>query len=41
VVAAGLPLGIAPRRLGISLAGLIPLLANVIEVPNWTTAVSG
>ena len=26
---------------GISSAGLIPLLANVIDVPDWTTAVSG
>ncbi len=41
VVAAGLPLGIALAGLGISSAGLIPLLANVIDVPNWTTAVSG
>jgi putative drug exporter of the RND superfamily len=41
VVAAGLPLGIALMGLGISSAGLIPLLANVIDVPDWTTAVSG
>jgi RND superfamily putative drug exporter len=41
VVAAGLPLGIALAGLGISSAGLIPLLANVIDVPDWTTAVSG
>ena len=41
VVAAGLPLGIALAGLGISSAGLIPLLANVINVPDWTTAVSG
>jgi RND superfamily putative drug exporter len=41
VVAAGLPLGIALVGLGISSAGLIPLLANVIDVPDWTTAVSG
>jgi putative drug exporter of the RND superfamily len=41
VVAAGLPLGIALVGLGISSAGLIPLLTNVIDVPDWTTAVSG
>jgi RND superfamily putative drug exporter len=41
VVAAGLPLAIALAGLGISSAGLIPLLANVIDVPDWTTAVSG
>jgi RND superfamily putative drug exporter len=41
VVAAGLPLAIALFGLGISSAGLIPLLANVIDVPDWTTAVSG
>ena len=41
VVAAGLPLGIALAGLGISSAGLIPLLANVMDVPDWTTAVSG
>ncbi len=41
VVAAGLPLSIALIGLGISSAGLIPLLANVIDVPDWTTAVSG
>jgi putative drug exporter of the RND superfamily len=41
VVAAGLPLGIALIGLGISSAGLIPLLANAIDVPDWTTAVSG
>jgi putative drug exporter of the RND superfamily len=41
VVAAGLPLGVALIGLGISSAGLIPLLANVIDVPDWTTAVSG
>jgi RND superfamily putative drug exporter len=41
VVAAGLPLAIALIGLGISSAGLIPLLANVIDVPDWTTAVSG
>jgi putative drug exporter of the RND superfamily len=41
VVAAGLPLGIALAGLGISSAGFIPLLSNVIDVPDWTTAVSG
>jgi RND superfamily putative drug exporter len=41
VVAAGLPLGIALIGLGISSGGLIALLANVIDVPDWTTAVSG
>jgi putative drug exporter of the RND superfamily len=41
VVAAGLPLAIAIVGLGISSAGLIALLANVVDVPDWTTAVSG
>ena len=41
LVAAGLPLLIALIGLGISSGGLIVLLANVIDVPNWTTAVSG
>ncbi len=41
VVAAGLPLVIALFGLGISSGGLILLLANVIDVPDWTTAVSG
>jgi putative drug exporter of the RND superfamily len=41
IVAAGLPLGVALVGLGTSSAGLIPLLANVIDVPDWTTAVSG
>ncbi len=41
VVAAGLPLVIALIGLGISSGGLIALLANVIDVPDWTTAVSG
>jgi putative drug exporter of the RND superfamily len=41
VVAAGLPLIIALLGLGISSGGLIVLLANVIDVPDWTTAVSG
>ena len=41
LVAAGLPLAIALIGLGISSAGLIPLPANVIDVPDWTTAVSG
>jgi RND superfamily putative drug exporter len=41
VVAAGLPLAIAVIGLSISSAGLIPLLANAVNVPDWTTAVSG
>ena len=41
VVAAGLPLTVALVGLGISSAGLIALLANVVDVPDWTTAVSG
>jgi RND superfamily putative drug exporter len=41
VVAAGLPLGMALIGLGISSGGLIALLANVVDVPDWTTAVSG
>jgi RND superfamily putative drug exporter len=41
VVAAGLPLMIALVGLGITSGGLIALLANVIDVPDWTTAVSG
>ena len=41
VVAAGLPLAIALVGLGISSAGLIALLANFVDVPDWTTAVSG
>jgi RND superfamily putative drug exporter len=41
LVAAGLPLAIALIGLGISSAGLIPLLANLVDVPDWTTAVSG
>jgi RND superfamily putative drug exporter len=41
LVAAGLPLLIALVGLGISSGGLIALLANVIDVPDWTTAVSG
>jgi RND superfamily putative drug exporter len=41
VVAAGLPLVIALIGLGISSGGLILLLANVVDVPDWTTAVSG
>jgi putative drug exporter of the RND superfamily len=41
VVAAGLPLAIALIGLGVSSAGLIPLLANLVNVPDWTTAVSG
>jgi len=41
VVAAGLPLAIALIGLGITSGGLIALLANLIDVPDWTTAVSG
>ena len=41
VVAAGLPLIVALVGLGISSGGLILLLANVADVPDWTTAVSG
>src|SRR3954447_22469028 len=41
IVAAGLPLAIALIGLGISSGGLILLLANVADVPDWTTAVSG
>jgi len=41
VVAAGLPLVIALVGLGISSGGLIALLANVVDVPDWATAVSG
>src|SRR5215204_1426204 len=41
VVAAGLPLMIALVGLGISSGGLIVLLANVVDVPDWATAVSG
>jgi RND superfamily putative drug exporter len=41
VVAAGLPLGMALIGLGISSGGLIALLTNAVDVPDWTTAVSG
>jgi RND superfamily putative drug exporter len=41
VVAAGLPLAIALVGLGISSGGLIMLLTNVVDVPDWATAVSG
>src|SRR6185312_8698522 len=41
LVAAGLPLVVALFGIGISSGGLILLLANVMDVPNWTTAVSG
>ncbi len=41
LVAAGLPLAIALIGIGISSGGLIVLLANVVDVPDWTTAVSG
>ncbi len=41
LVAAGLPLVIALVGFGISAGGLIALLANVIDVPDWTLAVAG
>jgi putative drug exporter of the RND superfamily len=41
VIAAGLPLAIALVGLGITSGGLILLLANIVDVPDWTTAVSG
>jgi putative drug exporter of the RND superfamily len=41
LVAAGLPLVIALIGFGISAGGLIALLANVIDVPDWTLAVAG
>ena len=41
IIAAGLPLAIALVGLGITSGGLILLLANVVDVPDWTTAVSG
>jgi RND superfamily putative drug exporter len=41
VIAAGLPLAIALVGLGITSGGLILLLANLVDVPDWTTAVSG
>ncbi|HYG97368.1 MAG TPA: MMPL family transporter [Solirubrobacterales bacterium] len=41
VVAMGLPLLVALFGLGITSGGLIALLANVIDVPDWTLAVSG
>jgi putative drug exporter of the RND superfamily len=41
VVAAGLPLAMALVGLGITSGGLIALLTNVLNVPDWTTAVSG
>jgi putative drug exporter of the RND superfamily len=41
VVAAGLPLAIALMGLGITSGGFILLLANGVDVPEWTTAVSG
>jgi RND superfamily putative drug exporter len=41
IVAAGLPLVVALFGLGLSSGGLIVLLANVVDVPDWTTAVSG
>jgi RND superfamily putative drug exporter len=41
IVAAGLPLAIALIGLAISSGGTILLLTNVVDVPNWTTAVTG
>jgi putative drug exporter of the RND superfamily len=41
IVAAGLPLAIALIGLGISSGGVILLLTNVLDVPDWTTAVAG
>jgi RND superfamily putative drug exporter len=41
LVAVSLPLVIALVGLGISSGGLIPLAANILDVPDWTTAVSG
>jgi putative drug exporter of the RND superfamily len=41
IIAAGLPLAIALVGLGITSGGLILLLANIVDVPDWTTAVSG
>jgi putative drug exporter of the RND superfamily len=41
VVAAGLPLAIALIGLGITSGGLIALLTNIVDVPDWTTAISG
>jgi RND superfamily putative drug exporter len=41
VVAAGLPLVVALMGLGVSSGGLILLLTNVIDVPDWSLAVAG
>ncbi len=41
LVAVGLPLVVALVGLSITSGGLILLLANVVDVPDWTTAVSG
>ncbi len=41
VVAAGLPLGTAAIGFGIASFGLVALLANIVNVPDWTLAVSG
>ncbi len=41
LVAVGLPLAVALVGLGITSGGLILLLTNVVDVPDWTTAVSG
>ena len=41
VVAAGLPIAMALVGLGITSGGLIALLSNVVDVPDWTLAISG
>jgi RND superfamily putative drug exporter len=41
VIAAGLPLAIALVGLGISAGGLIALLANLVDVPEWAPVVAG
>jgi putative drug exporter of the RND superfamily len=41
VVAAGLPLAIALVGLAITAGGLIVLLANVVDVPDWSPIVAG
>jgi RND superfamily putative drug exporter len=41
IVAAGLPVIVAIVGLGISSGGLVLLLANFVDVPDWATAVSG
>jgi putative drug exporter of the RND superfamily len=39
IVAAGLPLAIAVPGLGVGL-GLVPILSNVLEVPEWATPIA-